>query len=195
MLPNPIPYSELESLSLLWRFRFLVSFFLRTFLSLSNFLLNCAKDCFVGLGFFPPFLVARKSDFSVPSFSKRRQSQVLCVVYVPPCFLHKSQCFSVRTFFGTLGLSVPGCFVPFFLLCKGFLLQEGLDLLSFPATHAQDCLKRQKKRVYVYGSTTFLMKVVLILPRVGTHSEIVTYRSALAKGTFMGIVFAFTLGL
>jgi hypothetical protein len=63
MLPDPIPYSESESLSLLWRFRFLVSFFLRTFSSLSNFSLNCARDCFVGLGIFPPFLAARKLDF------------------------------------------------------------------------------------------------------------------------------------
>ncbi len=55
MLPNPIPYSESKLLSLLRRFHFLVSFFLITFLSLSNFLLNCGKDCFVGLGFFPPF--------------------------------------------------------------------------------------------------------------------------------------------
>ena len=68
MLPNPIPYSESELLSLLRRFRFLVSFFLITFLSLSSFLLNCAKDCFVGLGFFLPFLAARKLDFSIPSF-------------------------------------------------------------------------------------------------------------------------------
>ncbi len=97
MLPDPIPYSELESLSLLpdllRRFRFLVSFFLITFSSLSNFLLNCAKDCFTELGFFPPFLAARKSDFSVPSFLKRRQLQELSVVYAPPCFLHRSQCF------------------------------------------------------------------------------------------------------
>ncbi len=89
MLPDPIPYSESESLSLRRRFRFLVSRFLRTFSILSNFLLNCAKDCFVGLGFFPSFLAARKSAFSIPSFSKRQQSRVLWVVYVPPCFLHR----------------------------------------------------------------------------------------------------------
>jgi len=101
MLPGPIPYSESESLSLRRRFRFLVSCFLRTFSSLSNFSFNCAKDCFVGLGFFLPFLVARKSVFSVPSFLKRQQSRVLWVVCAPPCFLHRSQCFSVRAFFGT----------------------------------------------------------------------------------------------
>ncbi len=120
MLPDPIPYSESESLSLRRRFRFLVSRFLRTFSSLSNLSLNWAKDYFVGLGFFPPFLAARKLAFSIPSFSKRRQSRVLWVMCAPPCFLHRSQCFSVRTFFGTLGLLVPGRFVPFFSLCEAF---------------------------------------------------------------------------
>ena len=170
MLPDPIPYSELESLSLLRRFRFLVSFFLITFSSLSNFLLNCAKECFTGLGFFPPFLAVRKSDFSVPSFLNRRQSLVLCIVNASPCFLQRSQCFLARAFFGTLALlSVLGCFVPFFLLCEAFSLQEAFDFLdlSWP-------LERQKEQTHVDQSTTFLVKVVLILPCVGTHSESVT---------------------
>jgi len=135
MLPDPIPYSESESLSLRRHFRFLVSRFLRTFSSLSNLLLNYAKDCFVELVFFSPFLAARKSVFSIPSFSKRRQSRVLWVVCAPPCFLHRSQCFSVRAFFGTLGLSVPGHFVPFFSLCEGFSSREGLDLLDPSCPH------------------------------------------------------------
>ncbi len=126
MLPDPIPYSESESLSLRRRFRFLVSCFLRTFSSLSNHLLNCAKDCFVGLGFFLPFLAAR-----------RQQSRVLWVVYAPPCFLHRSQCFSVRTFFRTLRFSVPGRFVPFFSLCEGFLSREGLDLADPSRPHTR----------------------------------------------------------
>ena len=58
----------------------------------------------MGLGFFPPFLAARKSDFSVPSFSKRRQWRALCIVYAPPCFLQRSRFFSARVFLGTLGL-------------------------------------------------------------------------------------------
>jgi hypothetical protein len=137
MLPGPIPYSELESLLLLRCFRFLVSFFLITFSSMSNFLLNCAKDCFVGLGFFLPSLAARKSDFSVLSFLNQWQSLVLCVMNVLPCFLQRLQCFLVQAFFGTLGLlSVPGCFVPFFSLCKAFLSQEAFDFsdLSWPHT-------------------------------------------------------------
>ncbi len=48
MLPDPIPYLESESVPLWQRFHFLVTFFLNTFSSWSNFLFNCAKDCFVG---------------------------------------------------------------------------------------------------------------------------------------------------
>ncbi len=125
-------------------------FFLDYLLELSDFLLNCAKDCFTGLGFFLPFLAARKSDFSVPSFSKRWQSQELCVLYVPPCFLHRLQCFSARTFFGTLGpWSVPGRFVPFFSLCKAFSSQEVLDFsdLSWPHTRSIALRDRRSKRM------------------------------------------------
>ncbi len=190
MLPNPIPYSESESLLLQRCFHFLVSFFLITFSSWSNYSLNCAKDCFTGLCFFPSFLATRKLDFSVPSFSKRRQLGVLCVVYAPPCFLPRLQCFLVRAFFGTLGLwSVPGCFVPFFSLCKAFSSKEALgssDLSwplllavrsflvarsvgfvgSFLATYVLNCLERQKEQTHAHGSPTFLVKVELILPRV-----------------------------
>ena len=56
------------------------------------------------MGFFPPFLAARKSGFSVPSFSKRRQWRALCIVYVPPCFLQRSHVSRYELFLGTLGL-------------------------------------------------------------------------------------------
>ncbi len=129
MLPDPIPYSESESLSLWQCFCFLVSFFLITFLSWFNFSLNCGKYYFVGLGFFPPFLAARKSGFSVLSYSNQWQSLVLCNVYTPPCFLQRSQCFLAQAFLGTLAVVLlPGCFAPFFSLCKAFLLGEELDL-------------------------------------------------------------------
>jgi hypothetical protein len=95
MPTHPIPYLESELLSLLRRFCFLVSFFFITFSSLSNFPLNCAKDCLTGLGFFPPFLAMRKPKFFRSVFSNRRQSQVLCIVHAPPCFLQRLQCFSV----------------------------------------------------------------------------------------------------
>jgi hypothetical protein len=175
MLPDPIPYLEPELLSLRRRFRFLVSCFLRTFSSLSNFLLNCAKDCFVGLGFSPPFLAAQKSAFSVPSFSKRQQSRVLWVVYAPPCFLHRSQCFLVHTFFQDSESLSTRLLYTLLLAVRRFLVARRVGLVgSLLPTYALDSLKRLKERTHIGRSATFLVKVVLVLPRVGTHSENVT---------------------
>jgi hypothetical protein len=148
MLPDPIPYSESESLSLQRRFRFLVSFFSITFSSLFDLSLNCAKDCSTGLGFFPLFLAARKSDFSVPSFSKRWQSQVLCVVYAPPCFLQRSRCFSVRPFLGTLGLfQYPVATYSFYRCAKVSRRKMRRTCWIFPG-HTSCCAKlsRREKR-------------------------------------------------
>jgi hypothetical protein len=186
MLPNPIPYSELESVSLLQRFRFLVSFFLITFSSLSNFLLNCTKDCFTVLDFFPPFLAARKSDFSVPSFSKRWQSQELCVVHAPPCLLQGRRvpryklsgtvvstrslrtCFiTVRRFLVARSDGRFGSYLATLLAVPGFLAARCVRLIGyFLATYALGSLKRQKERMHVHRSPTFLVKVGLILPCV-----------------------------
>ncbi len=114
MLPNPIPYSELELLFFLWHFFNLTVCFLIAFLSLSYFSLICTKEFFAGLGFFLPFFAVQKLASSDLSFSYLWQSLVLCIVCVPPCFLHRLQCFSVWAFLGTLAIvSVPGCLFPF----------------------------------------------------------------------------------
>jgi hypothetical protein len=130
MLPDPIPYLESESLSSLRHFLDLAVDFLIAFMSLSNFSLNWAKDCLAGLGFFPPFVAARKSAFSDLSFSCLRQSFVLCIVCMPPCFLQRLQCFSKRTFLGILVVdSVPGHLFPLLLLMEAFLPEEcALDI-------------------------------------------------------------------
>jgi hypothetical protein len=66
MLPDPIPYlSESKLLSSLQRFFDLATCFLIVFSSFSNFLLDCTKEFFVGLGFFPPFLVVWKWVFPI----------------------------------------------------------------------------------------------------------------------------------
>jgi hypothetical protein len=83
MLSKPIPYSDLESLSIRHHFFHLASHFLIAFLSLPIFLLNCAKECFGGLGFFLPFSAVRKPDFSVPSFSYHNNPWC-CAWYMRP---------------------------------------------------------------------------------------------------------------
>jgi hypothetical protein len=94
VLPNPTPYSELESLSSKWHFLPFLPDFFNAFSSFSIFLVSCVKLWFMGLPFLPPLLVAQKLDFSFPSFSNLRHLRVLCMVYAPLCFLHRLQCFS-----------------------------------------------------------------------------------------------------
>ncbi len=55
--------------------------------------------------------------------------RILGATYAPPCFLHKLQCYLLQAFLGTLAIvSVPGCLLPFLLLCKDFSFGEALDL-------------------------------------------------------------------
>jgi len=101
----------------------------------------------MGLGFFPLFLAARKSDFSIPSFSKRRQWRVLCVVYAPPCFLQRSWCFSVRAFLGTLGLfQYQVATYPFYCCAKVSCCKKRRHCWIFPG-HTSRCatLSRREK--------------------------------------------------
>ncbi len=120
MLLNPNSYSESESVPLWWPFFLSASCFLITFSSLSIFLHHCAQDCFVGLGFFHflaqvcktllcgiGFLFAIFGHWEVGFLVSillvpTQQSCVLCLVCAPPCFLHRSQCLSVRDFFEIL---------------------------------------------------------------------------------------------
>ncbi len=61
------------------------------------------------------------------------------------------------------------------LAVRRFLVARRVGLVgSFLPTYALDGLEGLKERTHVGRRTTFLVKVVLILPRVGTHSENVT---------------------
>jgi hypothetical protein len=98
--------------------------FLKHLLKLARFLAQCAKDCFPGLDFFPPFLAARKSDFSVP-FSRNDGNRENRASFTRPHAYGE-----VAEFLGTsfLGLwSVPGRYVPILSLCEGFSSQEATD--------------------------------------------------------------------
>ncbi len=73
------------------------------------------------------------------------------------------------------------------LAVQRFLVARRVGLVgSFPTTYTLNRLERQKKRAHVYRSTTFLVKVALVLPRVGTHSENVTGQISLGKGHVHG---------
>ncbi len=195
MLPsNLIPYSELKSLSSLQCFFPLAPCFLIAFSSFSSFLLNCAKECLAGLGFFLPFLAAHTSDFSILSFSYLRQSFVLCMVHVPPCFLQRLQCFLEWTFFRNLSVdSGPGCLFPFLPSLEAFLLDCALD---FSCVHTRSIALRdiRSKRMSM-GVIPFLWRLNWSCHISGHTQRIWLARSVSANGTTMGIVLGLALGL
>ena len=74
-----------------------------------------------------------------------------------------------------------------FIAVRSFLVARSVRFLrSFLATYALDCLERQKEQMHVHWSITFLVKVVLILPPVGTHSKNVTFQISLGEGHVHG---------
>ncbi len=126
VLPNPTPYSESESLSLYQHFCPFLPDFFNAFLGFLIFLVSCAQVWLSGFAFLPLFLAAWKLVFSFPSFSNLQQSWVLCMVYAPPCFLHRLLCFSKQTFLGTLAVDlVSGCYLSFLPLWEAFLEDSG----------------------------------------------------------------------
>ncbi len=180
MLLDPIPYSESKSLSLHQHFFHLVYCYLIAFLSLSIFLLNYAKDYFMGLGFLLPFLAAQKSGFSIPSFSYLRQSLVLSVVYVPPGFLQSLQCFLVQAFLGTLPMyMVPGLLFPFSPLWKTFLLDCALNLSWVHMCSI--ALRDKRNKCMSMGVTPFLCRLNWSCNGCGHIKRMWLTRSALAK--------------
>ncbi len=176
MLPNPIPYSESESV-LLWQRVFLfASSFLIAFSSLSIFLHNCKTDCFVGLGFLHlSWLLG--SQISCFHSSRTYDNLVCCAWYVHPhvsCTgLSASRNELLRNPVSRL---CTGSLVSFLIFCRSFL--GGLCTGSFLGTYALNSLKELKKQMHVHEIQRMWLA-----------------RSALGKAIFMGIMPAFMLGL
>ena len=94
----------------------------------------------MALDFFPPFLAARKSDFSVP-LSRNDGNRKNRALFTRPHAYGE-----VAEFLGTsfLGLwSVPGCYVPILSLCEGFSSQEATDVSDPSWVCPQEFLSRE----------------------------------------------------
>jgi len=175
MLPDSIPYSESESLSLRRRFCFLVSRFLRTFSSLSNLLLNWAKKLLRGIGILSAFLSGEEIGFfrSVYLETMAIASIVRCVR--APMLLAQVAMLLGTYLFRDSGTLSTRSLCTLLLAVQSFLVARRVGLAgSFLPTYTLDSLERLKERTHIGRYTTFLVKVVLILPRVQTHSENVT---------------------
>jgi hypothetical protein len=173
MLPDPIPSSELESVSLQRRFFLLVSRFLIAFSSLSSFSLNCTKDCFVGLVFFTPFFGCLEIGFLVSIFLV--PMTLLCVVrgICAPMFLGQVTMLLSSSFLWIFVSRLrTGSLISFLGFCRCFLIR--LCIGSFLGTYALNSLKALKKRTHAHGIQSFLVKVELMLPRMWAHPKNMT---------------------
>ncbi len=94
-----------------------------------HLLAQLSKRELCGIGFLSAFLGGAEIRFSVPFFSYLRHSLILCMVYAPPCFLQRLQCFSVQAFLWIFPLDlVPGFLFHFLPLWEAFLLDCVLNL-------------------------------------------------------------------
>ncbi len=127
MLPAPTPYSESDLLSLYWLFCAFLPDFFNTFLIFSIFLVSYTKFWFTEFCFLTAFFSGTEIGFLLSVFLKLQQSPLLCMVYVPPCLLHRLQCSLMRTFMRTLAVDlIPGHFFPFLSLGEAFSENSGL---------------------------------------------------------------------
>jgi hypothetical protein len=114
MLPDPIPYSESESLLLRRRFRFLVSFFVDHLLELVRSLTQLRKGLLYGIGLLSAFLSRAKFGFSRSVFLKMTAMASIVHRVCTPMLLAKVAVFLGMSFSRDSGtLPVPGRYAPF----------------------------------------------------------------------------------
>ncbi len=151
-------------------------FFLDQLLKLVQFLAQLCERQLRGIGFLSAFLSGAEIGFFRSVFLETTAIASIVRYVRAPMLLAK-----VAVFLGTYLLRVSGTTVStrslrtLLLAVRSFLVVRSIEFVgSLLATYALNCLERQKERTHFHWSITFLVKVVLILPRVGTHSENVT---------------------
>jgi hypothetical protein len=176
MLSDPITYSEMKTGIAAATPPLLGVFFLDHLLKLIQFLAQLRKRLLYKMGFLSAFLSGREIRFFRSVFLKPMAITSIVHCVRAPMLLTK-----VVMFLGTSFLWDSGTIVStrslctFLLTVRSFLVARRVGFVgSFLATYALDRLERQKEQTHVHWSTTFLVKIVLILLHVGTHSENVT---------------------
>jgi hypothetical protein len=142
--------------------------FLHHLLELVHFLALLRKRLLCGIGFLFAFLSSAKIGFFRSVFLETTAiGSIVRRVRAPMLFAQ------VTVFLGTYLFWDSGTMVSTRLLrtlllaVQSFLVARSVGFVgSFLATYALDCLQRQKEQAHVHRSTTFLVKVELILPHV-----------------------------
>jgi hypothetical protein len=150
--------------------------FLDQLLKLFQFLAQLRERLLGGIGFLPPSLSGAEIGFFCSVFLKTMAIASIVHRVRAPMLLVQ-----VAVFLGMYLLWESGTMVSTRSLCtllfavQSFLVARSMGFIgSFLVTYVLDSLERQKERAHVHRSTTFLVKVVLILPCIGIHSEKVT---------------------
>ena len=143
-------------------------FFLDHLLELVYFLASLRKSLLCGIGFLSAFLSGVEIRFSRSVFLKPMAKSSIVHCEHAPMLLAK-----VAMFLGTSFLWDSGSIVStrsprtLLLAVQSFLVARSIGFLeSFLATYVLDCFERQKEGMHAPRSTTFFVKVVLILPHV-----------------------------
>jgi hypothetical protein len=142
--------------------------FLDHLLELVHFLALLRKRLLYGIGFLSAFLSGAEIGFFCSVFLKMTAiTSIVCRVRAPMLLAQ------VTVFLGTYLFRDSGTMVStrslrtLLLAVRSFLVARSVGFGgSFLATYALDRLERQKERAHVHRSTTFLVKVELILPCV-----------------------------
>ena len=142
--------------------------FLDHLLELVQFLAQLREGLLYGIGFLSTFLSGAEIGFFRSVFHKMTAIVSIVCRIRAPMLLAKAAVFLCTSFLWDSGVIVSTRSLRTLLLAvQSFLVARSVGLIeSFLATYALDCLERQKERTHVHRSTTFLVKVELILPRI-----------------------------
>jgi hypothetical protein len=146
--------------------------FLENLLKLVQFLAQLCKRLLPGIGFLSSFLSGTEIGFLRSVFLKTTTiASIVGRVCAPVLLAQVAMLLGTYLFQDSETLSTRSL-CTLLLAVQRFLVARRVGLVgSFLPTYALDSLKRLKERTHIGRSTTFLVKVVLILPRVGTQSE------------------------
>jgi hypothetical protein len=150
--------------------------FLENLLELVQFVAQLGKRLLRGIGILSAFLSGAEIGFVRSVFLETTAITSIVRRVHAPMFLAQVAMFLGTYLFRDSGTLSTRSLCTLLLAVRSFLVARRVGLAgSFLPTYALDSLERLKERTDIGRRTPFLVKVVLILPRVWTHSENVTH--------------------
>ncbi len=145
--------------------------FLENLLELVQFLAQLRERLLHEIGFLSAFLGGAEIGFLRSVFLKTTTiASIVGRVRAPMLLAQVAMLLGTYLFWDSETLSTRSIRT-LLLAVRRFLVAKRVGLVgSFLPTNVLNSLKGLKERTHIGRSTTFLVKVVLILPRVGTHS-------------------------